>query len=431
MVSVALVGGLPFRVMTVPRGQEDEQVSGDRLTDHIGLGVLSARFGRDLVEEVVNDTGVREKRRRLLPAHVMIRYVIALGLFCSESYEEVMRRLVGNLRKLGSWVDDWKVPTASAVCQARKRLGAAPVKELFDRAAVPVATTGTKGAWLARRRLMAIDGTSFDVPDSDANVEHFGRVGSGPKASAFPKLQVMALAECGTRAIVAAVPGAARVGERTLAGDLVDKLEPDMLVTADAGLYSWELFNSFAATGTDLAWRIGASVSVGHLRWLSDGSYLALIYRPGLSADRRARLAAAAKTGGEVPAELARLVRVVEYTVPERNPGGELIAVVTTILDPQQVDALELAGAYHQRWEEESAIDEVKTDLRGRGQVLRSKTPELVEQELWGLLLAHYGIRALLVDAADEAGYDPDRTSFIRGLRVVRRQVTDQAAISP
>ena len=158
-------------------GVEDRP--GGRLTDHIGLGVLSARFGRDLIEELVNATGVREKRRRLLPAHVMIRYVIAMGLYFEESYEEVMRRLVGSLRKLGSWVDDWQVPTGSAICQARKRLGAAPLKELFDRAAVPVAHSGTKGAWLARRRLMAIDGTSFDVADSDANKAHFGRVGSG------------------------------------------------------------------------------------------------------------------------------------------------------------------------------------------------------------------------------------------------------------
>jgi hypothetical protein len=307
----------------------------------------------------------------------------------------------------------------------------APLEELFDRAAVPVAHSGTKGAWLARRRLMAIDGTSFDVADSKANEAHFGRVGSGPRASAFPKLTVMALAECGSHAIVGAVPGTARTGERTLAAGLLDKLEPDMLVLADAGLFSWELFNAYAATGADLAWRIGASVSVGHLRWLSDGSYLALIFRPRLSAERRTRLVAAAKAGAAVPEALARVVRVVEYTVPERNPDGELIAVVSTIVDPKEVSALELAGAYQQRWEEESAIDEVKTDLRGRGEVLRSQSPAMVEQQMWGLLLAHYATRALLVEAADEAGYDPDRTSFIRGLRVIRRRVTDQAAISP
>lgn len=361
----------------------------------------------------------------------MIRYVIAMGLFFTESYDEVMRRLVGNLRKLGSWVDDWQVPTKSAITQARQRLGPQPLKALFERACVPLATPGTKGAWLARRRLMAIDATSFDVADTPDNAEKFTKTGSGPKASTYPKLHVAALAECGSHAIVGAVLGSVRTGERTLAADLTAGVGPEMLVLADAGLYSYELFHRFAATGADLAWRIGASVSVGLVRWLSDSSYLALIYRSGVSAQRRALLVAQARAGQDIPAELARLVRVVEYTVPDRNPGGELIVVITTVLDPQELPALELAAAYHQRWEEESALDELKTDLRGRGEILRSKTPELVEQQMWGLLLAHYAIRGLLLDAADPAGYDPDRMSFIKGLRVVRRQVTGQAAITP
>jgi hypothetical protein len=402
-----------------------------RLTDHIGLGVVSARFSRDLLEEVLNRTDRREKRSRRLPAHVMIRYVIAMGLFAGESYDEVMRRLVGNLRKLGSWDDGWQVPTASAITQARQRLGPQPIAELFDRACVPLAGPGTKGAWLARRRLMAIDATSFDVADTDANVERFGRLGSGPRASAYPKLHVAALAECGSHAIVAAVLGSCRTGERTLVKDLAARVEAGMLVLADAGLFSFELFNAFAATGADLAWRVGASVSLGHLRWLSDGSYQALIFKPGLSAQRRARLVEQARTDHDVPADLARLVRVVEYTVPDRNPDGELIVVVTTLTDPFEVPALDLAAAYQQRWEEESAFDEIKSELRGRGEILRSKTPDLVEQQLWGLLLAHYAIRSLLLQAADPAGYDPDRMSFIKGLRVVRRQVTDQAAITP
>ena len=304
-----------------------------RLTDHIGLGVVSARFDRDLLEEVINRTGRREKRSRRLPAHVMIRYVIAMGLFFSESYDEVMRRLVGNLRRLGSWDDGWQVPTKSAISQARQRLGAAPVKALFERAAVPLATSGTKGAWLGRRRLMAIDATSFDVADTEANLERFGRMGSGPKASAYPKLHVAALAECGSHAIVGAVLDGCRTGERTLAAGLSGAVGPGMLVMADAGLYSYELFTAFAATGADLAWRIGASVSVGHLRWLPDGSYHALIYTPGLSAVRRARLADQARAGHQIPAEVARLVRVVEYTVPDRNPDGDLIAVITTVTD--------------------------------------------------------------------------------------------------
>lgn len=401
------------------------------MTDHIGLGVVSARFNRDLLEEVLSRTGRREKRVRRLPAHVMIRYVIAMGLFCAESYDEVMRRLVGNLRRLGSWDDDWQVPAKSAITQARQRLGVEPVEMLFDRACVPLAGPGTKGAWLARRRLMAIDATSFDVADTPENVARFGRMGSGPKASAYPKLHVAALAECGSHAIVGAVLGSCRTGERTLIKDLAGRAGPGMLVLADAGLYSFDLFNAFAAPGADLAWRVGASVSIGHLRWLPDGSYQALIFKAGLPAERRARLVEQARTGQTIPADLARPVRVVEYTVPDRNPDGELIVVVTTLTDHHEVPAMELAGAYQQRWEEESALDEIKTDLRGRGEVLRSKTPDLVEQQMWGLLPAHYAIRALLHDAADPAGYDPDRMSFVKGLRVVRRQVTDQAAITP
>jgi hypothetical protein len=178
-----------------------------RLTDHVGLGVVSARFSRALLEEVLNRTGRREKRSRRLPSHVMIRYVIAMGLFADESYDQVMRRLVGNLRTLGSFDDNWQVPTKSAITRPRQRLGPEPMKALFERAAVPLATPRTKGAWLARRRLMAIDATSFDVADTATNVDRFARMGSGPKASAYPKLHVAALAECGSHAIVGAVLG--------------------------------------------------------------------------------------------------------------------------------------------------------------------------------------------------------------------------------
>jgi Insertion element 4 transposase N-terminal/Transposase DDE domain len=416
----------------VSGGQIDvESRPSGRLTDHIGLGVLAARFHRDLLEEVINATGCREKRKRLLPAHVMIRYVIAMGLYFDESYEEVMRLLVGSLRAMGSWVDDWQVPTSAAISQARARLGVAPLAQLFERAARPVATSGTKGAWLARRRLMAIDGTTLDVADTPDNVARFGRLGSGPKASAYPKLALTALAECATHAIVAAEFGGCRTGERTQAAALARYAEPDMLILADAGFYSWQLWDAYAATGADLAWRVGASVSVASVRWLPDGSYLALIFKPGLRTAQRQALQAQARAGGDVDADLARLVRVVEYEVPNRNPDGELIVVITTVLNPYELPAIDLAGAYQQRWEEESALDELKTHLRDAGGVLRSKTPDLVEQEMWGLLLAHYGIRALICDAADEAGYDPDRLSFLRTVRVVRRQVTDQAALSP
>lgn len=405
---------------------------GGRLTDHISLGVLAAAFSRDLVEEVVDATGRREKRSRLLPAHVMVRYVIGLGLLFGQSYEEVMRQMTGTLQGLGSWEREWKVPSTSAITQARQRLGAEPLKELFHRAALPVAGLGTQGAWLRGRRLMAIDGTSFDVPDTEANAAAFGKMGSGPKESAFPKLQVVSLSECGTHAQIAAAMGSCRTGERELATELAGHLRADMLVTADSGFFSWQLWDHYAASGAALCWRVGAAVALPLVRRLLDGSYLALIFAPNTTAKRKAALLAAARAGESIDGDRARLVRAVEYTVPDRGGSdGELICVITTILDPAELTAAEVAFAYHQRWEHESGLDEIKTHLRGGGGILRSQSPDLIEQEMWGILLAHYAIRELMCRAADEAELDPDRISFIRAVRVVRRQIDDPAAFSP
>lgn len=422
-----------FRGVDQSGHSDVERGPSGRLTDHVGLAVLSNVFRRDLLEEIINETGCREQRRRRLPAHVVIKYVVALALFFTESYQEVMRQLVGSLAVMGSWDDGWQVPASASITEARVRVGVEPLRRLFARAAVPVAHTGSKGAWLAGRRLMAIDSTMFDVADTAENLVRFGRLGSGPKASAYPKLALTALVECGSHACVAAVFGPCRTGERTQAADpgLLGGVEPSMLVLADAGFYSWTLWHAYHRRDADLVWRVGASVSLAHVRWLHDGSYLALIFQSGLRAATRQQLQAAARAGEPVDADLARLVRVVEYDVPDRNPDGELIVLITTVLDPYDIDAATLAACYHERWEEESALKEIKTQILQPGAVLRSKTPDLVEQEMWGILLAHYAIRALLCQAADEAGYDPDRLSFISAVRVVRRQVTDQAAISP
>jgi hypothetical protein len=353
-------------------------------------------------------------------------------LFFGQAYEEVMRQMTGTLQSLGSWDQGWKVPSTSAVTQARQRLGAGPLKELFHRAAVPVAGLGTTGAWLRGRRLMAIDGTSFDVPATAANVAAFHKMGSGPKESAFPKLQVVSLSECGTHAQVAAAMGSCRTGERELAAQLTGPVEEDMLITADSGFYSWQLWDLYAATGAALCWRVGAAEPLPLVRRLPDGSYLALIFAPGTAARRKAALLAAARARKQIHEDQARIVRAAEYTVPDRgSEDSELICVITTLLDPAQLTAAEMAFAYHQRWEHESGLDEIKTHLRTAGGILRSQSPELVEQEMWGILLAHYAIRELMCRAADEAGHDPDRVSFIRTVRLVRRQIDEPAAFPP
>jgi hypothetical protein len=404
-----------------------------RLTDRISLGVLAEVFPRDVIEDVLTETGRREQRSRLLPAHVMIRFCQAMCLFFDDDYEEVMRKLVGSLKSVNSWRDNWKVPSTSAITQARQRLGADPLRTLFERTAVPVAGHGTKGAWLGSRRLMAVDGFMLDIPDTAENAAEFGRKSNGTKASAFPQVLTVVLGECGSHAIVGAALGPCNGDERALAGEILPCLEPDMLVTADRNFYSFALWKAFRQTRADLLWRVSSTIELPVLQWLPDGSYLSLICNPKIGGRLRSELIRRARNGIGIDPDAGYLVRVAEYDIPDRegNGTGELICVITSILDPAEATAEELAAAYHQRWECEGLIDEAKTHQRGPARVLRSKSPSMVRQEIWAFLLTHYGIRRLMCKAADEIGEDPDRLSFMRSLRVIRRHITGQADFSP
>jgi hypothetical protein len=404
-----------------------------RLTDRISLGVLAEILPRDLIEEVLEETGRREQRSRRLPAHVMVRFCLAMCLFFDEDYEEVMRVLVGSLKDMGSWRDEWTMPSTSAITQARQRLKADPLRVLFERVAVPVAGRGTKGAWLGSRRVMAVDGFMLDVAETPDNVTEFGRLDDGPKASAFPQVRVVALEECGSHAAIAASFGPCKVDERALLTDILGAFEPDMLVINDRNFYSFRLWAQALRTGADLLWRVTASVSLPVIEPLPDGSYRSIVINPKITGARRVTLLDQARRGHQIPEDSAIPVRVVEYEIPDRegNGTGELICLITSILDHSDATAIELATAYHERWESETSFREKKTYLRRSGRVLRSKSPEMVRQEIWALLLTHYAIRKLMCKAADEAGLDPDRLSFMRSLRVIRRQVTDQADFSP
>jgi hypothetical protein len=244
---------------------------------------------------------------------------------------------------------------------------------------------------------------------------------------------VVALEECGSHASVGASFGACKTDERALLTDLVGAVEPEMLVMADRNFYSFELWTQALATGADLLWRVTATVTLPVMESLSDGSYRSIVINPKITGARRQKLIDQARSGRQVPADAAIPVRVIEYDIPDRegNGTGELICLITSILDPREATAIELATAYHERWESETSFGEKKTYLRGSGRVLRSKSPEMVRQEIWALLLTHYAIRKLMCHAADEAGLDPDRLSFMRSLRVIRRHVTGQADFSP
>jgi hypothetical protein len=409
-------------------GDGRELAPGGLLTDRIGIGVLTRLVPRDLVDEVLSETGRREKRSRLLPAHVVVYFVMAMAVF-RDGYEEVMRRLAGGLAFMRAWRRDWQVPTTGAISQARERLGEEPVKALFERVAVPLAAAGAPGAWLGSRRLMAIDGVKLDVPDTPANVAGFGRPG-GLTRRPFPQIQVLGLGECGTHAVVAAEIGTVSVGEREVAAGLTGAMQPGMLVIADRGFFSFEFWRECLLTGADLLFRVASGLKLPVIRVLPDGSWLSEIATHKVrSSSFRVPLAAASdpRNATHIP------VRVIEYTLTGSAGSGkpETFRLITTILDPDDVTAIELAAAYQQRWEYEISLREIETQMLEPGTGLRSKSPKLVRQELWGLLLAHYAIRSLMAGAAASAGLDPDRLSFMRSISLVRRQVTDQAAFSP
>src|SRR5215469_4740445 len=399
------------------------------LTDAIGIGTLTRLVPRELVDEVVISLGRKEQRKNKLPARVVAYFVMALALFYSDAYEEVMRKLADGLEYMGTWRREWEVPTGSGLCHARQRLGPEVIRELYERVSVPCAMRSTKGAWLAGRRLMAIDGFGMEAPDSEENAAYFGYAGKKGR-SAFPFVRMAALAECGTHAIVAAEIARDGEGEETLARRILSgsAVEAGMIVTADSGLYSYTNFRMVIDSGADALFRIGANVEIPVLEWLPDGSYLSFVADSAEKAKNSYRLRHGLVKLTDLP---GIYVRAVDYEITDRGDGEEIITLITNITDHEEVPAVELAAAYHERWEAELVFDELKTHQRGHGMILRSRKPELVEQEIWGLLLTHYGIRSLMREAADQADLDPDRMSFIRALRVIRRQVTGQAAFSP
>jgi hypothetical protein len=396
---------------------------------------------------------------------VITYLTLALSLFPDDDYTEVATKVTGSLDRWGCWDAAWRVPTGSAITQARKRLGRHVFAELFERCCGPVAgkagptaavaALGTaRGAFLRRWRLLGIDGFDIDLPDSKENAAEFGYAGSGDNRSAFPKARVVALTECGTHAFVAAEVDAYAAGEKTLAQRLYPRLRADELLTADRGFYSWPAWDTAQATGAALLWRAPTQLELPVIRVLDDGTYLTVLIKPSIRGRRRERLLAAARDGldltdiNAVPdafdergLPVIHLARVIEYDVPDRvgNGTGEVIVLLTTILNLGGLNlggddgarADELAAAYHERWEQETANDQLKTHLRGPGRVLRSRLPDLVHQEIWAYLIVHHAISALTAKASAAADLDPDRISFAQALRLIRRTATGTADIPP
>jgi Insertion element 4 transposase N-terminal/Transposase DDE domain len=403
----------------VPRAGQRKPPSDQRLTDHISIGVLTRVFPPELVDGVVAEADRAERRHRLMPARVVVYYVLALALFADSSYEEVMRQLVEGLSWETGWRRVWEVPRKGSIFKARQRLGAEPLELLFRAVARPLAGESTRGAFYRGLRLVSLDGTCLDVADTEPNEKAFGRPGSARRegGGAFPQLRLVALAEAGTHAIFDAALGPYTSSEQGLADELLGLLADGMLCTADRGFYSFDRFQRARETGAELLWRVRSNAALPREQPLPDGSYLSTVYA---FSDRHSH-----SEGAQV--------RVVEYRLDEPAlPAAEQrYRLLTTILDPEQAPASELAALYRERWEIEGALDELKSHQRGPRVVLRSKHPDGVYQEAFGYLCTHYAIRRLMHDAALRADIDPDRLSFIRGLRAARRSTRTQPGFSP
>src|SRR5450631_2306339 len=390
--------------------------AGSRITDYLSLGVVAKTFPPDKVRAVLAASKKESVRQRDLPAHVVVYYVIALALYMHSSYREVLRCLLEGIQWLLEPSAGINVAGNSGISQARTRLGWEPLRQLHDEVVRPVAVAATKGAWFRGWRLVSIDGSTLDVADEKGNNEAFGRPGASRGTSAYPQIRFVSLVENGTHVLFGSRMADYATSESALAKTVLPSLGKGMLCLADRGFFGFEMWKQAAATDADLLWRVRKNIHLPCEKRLPDGSYLSRIY-PSQQDQRRGR-------NGIV-------VRVIEYRLEGVEGAEPLYRLATTILDHELAPAAELAALYHERWEIETAFDELKTHLRGAHIVLRSKTPDLVRQEFYGLMMAHFAIRGLMHEAALKADEDPDRLSFLHAVRVVRRKLHLYAAIPP
>ena len=389
---------------------------GARITDYVSLGVITKTFPDSAIGTVLARTGKASIRQRDLPAQVVIYYVIALALYMQSSYREVLRCLLEGVQWLRDPSAGVRVAGKSGISQARTRLGWEPLQQLHDELVKPIAVRVTRGAWYRTWRLVSLDGSTFDVADEKANEEAFSRPGASRGTSAYPQIRFVSLVENGTHVLFGSQMDSYRTGEITLAKAVLPRLAKGMLCLADRNFFGFELWQLARGTGADLLWRMKKNMRMAREKPLADGSYLSRVY----PSERDWRH----KTNGIV-------LRVIDYRLEGIEGSEPIYRLATTILDPGKAPAGELAALYHERWEIETAFDELKTHLRGAHIVLRSKTPDLVRQEFYGLMMAHFAIRGLMHEAALKADQDPDRLSFLHAVRVVRRKINVYGAIPP
>jgi hypothetical protein len=384
---------------------DQDAAAAGRLTDDVAIGLLATTFPDEMVVAAIEATGKRERRNRALPARLMVYLSMALWLDFGKGYVRVLRNLLRGLRwARGGW-DGYVVPTDGAISRARERLGSAPMQVLFEATAKPTVPVGHAEVFWRDLLKVVVDGTVFDLPASADNAASFDT----PAGGVLPQARLVALAECGSMALIGAAFDSIEVGERTLFERLLDKITPGMLLLADRGFPSYDLYTASAGTGAQLLWRVSDSFTLPVKKRLDDGTYLS---------ELRGKRARERVT-----------VRVIEYSVADDEGVSEVFALITTLLDPERAPAIELARIYADRWHVEILFRLVKVDLRTPGGVLRSRTAEGVRQELWALLCLYQALRSLITRAAVIAGVDPARISFPPVLDAVNDSIA--TAFSP
>lgn len=383
------------------------EIADDAKWGEVDIGAALARvIPQSLRLAVVQAAGVQEQRRRKLPAELMVVWCVALHLFPRASLAEVLAHLLQGLRLL--WPDPtFVLATASALCQARQRLGAQAVVTLFHQVCRPLATPQTPGAFAFGWRLVALDSTTTTVPDTPANVRAFGRHTNQSGPVAYPQVLSVYLVECGTHAIIDAGVWPATTSVHRVAPRFLRSLSPELLLLWDRGFHSASLLRAVRDRGVQTLTRLPSTVAVRTVRDLADGTRLVT-----LNADH---------------SDQPMVFRLLEYTLndPLRSADGEIHRLLTSLLDPLAYPALDLITLYHERWEIELTIDETDTHLRLPNQPLRSRTPVGVVQERYGLFIAHYACRAVIHDAALAHGLDPDRLSFTRSVHLISQAIRD------
>lgn len=389
--------------------------SGSRITDFISFGILARAFPITKVHEALTATGKASQRQRDLPAHVVVYYVLALSLYMQASSREVLRCLLEGLQwlRLGAPVS---IAGKSGISQARTRLGSSVMRHLHDELVGPIAGVASKGAWYRHWRLVSLDGSTLDVADEPDNDAAFGRPGSSHGESAFPQIRFVSLVENGTHVLFGSQMSDYATSEITLSKAVLPALKPGMLCLADRNFFGYEMWATAGATKADLVWRIKKNARLNADEPCHDGSYISHVYPS--EKDRRHKRKGIA-------------VRVINYSLDGVDGAEDIYRLVTTILDPEAAPAEELAALYHERWEIETALGELKTHLRGSRIVLRSRTPDLVRQEFYGMLMLHYAVRGVMHEAAIKADIDPDRLSFLHAVRVIRRKCLAAGSIPP